>query len=235
MGKKSKKPSKQVKPKAAAAAAGPVPPAQWSSAPVPPLDDHHCALCGKGGAKSKCSDCRQVSYCSRDCQKAHWKTHKSVCTQACVIVHHGNILDVATTKGPRDHLDQRKTEFSIRITLPRTKNLSKWLTGDTPEGHAECDALLERTYAQRFALRDDWVCVFCGDRGTRICSRRDALAIMRKNTPPYDMQVADFFSFATCDRADCAVLAQEFLDASAASITRLLGENVGGLPLLPDA
>ena len=230
MGKKSKKPSKQAKPKAAAAAC-PVPPAE-----AVPLDDHPCALCGKGGAQSKCADCRQVSYCSRDCQKAHWKTHKSVCTKACVIVHRGKIIDVATLCGPRDHLDQRKTEFSIRITLPRTKNLSKWLTGDTPAGHAECDALLERTYAQRFALRDDWVCPFCGDRGTRICSRRDAMGIWRRRkTPPYAMEVADFFSFATCDRAGCAVLAQEFLDASAASITRLLGENVGGLPLLPDA
>jgi len=229
MGKKSKKPSKQAKPKAAAAAC-PVPPAE-----AVPLDDHPCALCGKGGAQSKCADCRQVSYCSRDCQKAHWKTHKSVCTKACVIVHRGKIIDVATLCGPRDHIDQRKTEFSIRITLPRTKNLSKWLTGDTPEGRAEGDALLERTYAQRFALRDDWVCVFCGDRGTRICSRRDAMGIWRQDTPPYAMEVADFFSFATCDRAGCAVLAQEYLDASAASITRLLGENVGGLPLLPDA
>ncbi len=230
MGKKSKKPSKQAKPKAAAAAC-PVPPAE-----AVPLCGPLCALCGKGGAQSKCADCRQVSYCSRDCQKAHWKTHKSECTQACVIVHRGKIIDVATLCGPRDHLDQRKTEFSIRITLPRTKNLSKWLSGDTPEGRAEGDALLERTYAQRFALRDDWVCVFCGDRGTRICSRLDAMGIWRRRkTPPYAMEVADFFSFATCDRAGCAVLAQEGLDASAASITRLLGENVGGLPLLPDA
>ena len=233
MGKKSKKPSKQAKQAKpeAAAAAGPVPPAE-----AVPLCGPLCALCGKGGAQSKCADCRQVSYCSRDCQKAHWKTHKSECTQACVIVHRGKIIDVATLCGPRDHLDQRKTEFSIRITLPRTKNLSKWLSGDTPEGRAEGDALLERTYAQRFALRDDWVCVFCGDRGTRICSRLDAMGIWRRRkTPPYAMEVADFFSFATCDRAGCAVLAQEGLDASAASITRLLGENVGGLPLLPDA
>ena len=233
MGKKSKKPSKQAKQAKpeAAAAAGPVPPAE-----AVPLCGPLCALCGKGGAQSKCGDCREVSYCSRDCQKAHWKTHKLECTKACVIVHRGKIIDVATTEGPRDHLDQRKTEFSIRITLPRTKNLSKWLSGDTPEGRAEGDALLERTYAQRFALRDDWVCVFCGDRGTRICSRRDAMGIWRRRkTPPYAMEVADFFSFATCDRAGCAVLAQEGLDASAASITRLLGENVGGLPLLPDA
>ena len=229
MGKKSKKPSKQAKQAKpeAAAAAGPVPPAE-----AVPLCGPLCALCGKGGAQSKCGDCREVSYCSRDCQKAHWKTHKLECTKACVIVHRGKIIDVATLCGPRDHIDQRKTEFSIRITLPRTKNLSKWLSGDTPEGRAEGDALLERTYAQRFALRDDWVCVFCGDRGTRICSRRDAMGIWRQDTPPYAMEVADFFSFATCDRADCAVLAQEALDASAASIARLLGEK-GGSPLLP--
>ncbi len=28
---------------------------------------------------SKCGQCSQAAYCSRGCQKAHWKIHKKVC------------------------------------------------------------------------------------------------------------------------------------------------------------
>ncbi|CAN0459269.1 unnamed protein product, partial [Ectocarpus sp. 12 AP-2014] len=44
--------------------------------------------CGKrqgnasGGAKFKvCSRCQVAMYCSGECQKAHWKTHKMECRQ----------------------------------------------------------------------------------------------------------------------------------------------------------
>ena len=42
-----------------------------------------CMNCDKGkydGLKlSKCGGCKQVAYCSRECQKADWKNHKSSC------------------------------------------------------------------------------------------------------------------------------------------------------------
>lgn len=39
-----------------------------------------CASCGKADADLKrCAKCQTERYCSRDCQKAHWKTHKKVC------------------------------------------------------------------------------------------------------------------------------------------------------------
>ena len=37
-----------------------------------------CARCGDRG-NSKCSICKKVHYCSKECQKKDWKTHKSVC------------------------------------------------------------------------------------------------------------------------------------------------------------
>ena len=38
-----------------------------------------CSNCFKFGEFAKCSRCRKVCYCSRECQKAHWKEHKKEC------------------------------------------------------------------------------------------------------------------------------------------------------------
>ena len=41
-----------------------------------------CAFCGTQPGKKKfqkCKVCHGVSYCSRDCQKAHWSEHKKSC------------------------------------------------------------------------------------------------------------------------------------------------------------
>jgi hypothetical protein len=40
-----------------------------------PCDQPGCA----GAGTHKCSGCGLVYYCSKECQKAHWKAHKSVC------------------------------------------------------------------------------------------------------------------------------------------------------------
>ncbi|THZ31339.1 zf-MYND-domain-containing protein [Aureobasidium pullulans] len=44
-----------------------------------------CANCGSaapaGSTLKRCGGCTQASYCSRDCQKTHWKWHKPFCKQ----------------------------------------------------------------------------------------------------------------------------------------------------------
>jgi hypothetical protein len=37
-----------------------------------------CAVCLKTSTK-RCNACGKVRYCSRECQKIHWKTHKKQC------------------------------------------------------------------------------------------------------------------------------------------------------------
>ncbi|KAK7681331.1 hypothetical protein QCA50_015422 [Cerrena zonata] len=39
-----------------------------------------CGSCGKREVKlSRCSKCKKVAYCGRDCQTADWKSHKAAC------------------------------------------------------------------------------------------------------------------------------------------------------------
>ena len=41
-----------------------------------------CAMCGAlAGKLKRCTACKSVSYCSRECQMAHWTEHKMVCKQ----------------------------------------------------------------------------------------------------------------------------------------------------------
>nr|CAG4650976.1 EOG090X06BA [Simocephalus serrulatus]SVE94240.1 EOG090X06BA [Simocephalus serrulatus] len=42
-------------------------------------DDDACATCGQEKVPSKCSICKSVQYCNRDCQKIHWFIHKKEC------------------------------------------------------------------------------------------------------------------------------------------------------------
>lgn len=38
-----------------------------------------CAWCGKENVSPKCSLCKKLFYCDKECQKKHWSAHKLVC------------------------------------------------------------------------------------------------------------------------------------------------------------
>ena len=40
-----------------------------------------CEQCSAEHATKKCGACKAVTYCSKECQKAHFRQHKKVCAQ----------------------------------------------------------------------------------------------------------------------------------------------------------
>jgi hypothetical protein len=40
-----------------------------------------CSTCGDEGAPKKCSKCKTVQYCDRECQRLHWFMHKKACAR----------------------------------------------------------------------------------------------------------------------------------------------------------
>lgn len=47
--------------------------------PKPSGKKRDCSLCGKDGARFKCSRCLASRYCDAACQKQHWQAHKPNC------------------------------------------------------------------------------------------------------------------------------------------------------------
>ena len=52
-----------------------------------------CAVCDKL-AKSFCSICKHVFYCSRDCQRKHWNSHKEDCKSLAKLPYRVKMLTI---------------------------------------------------------------------------------------------------------------------------------------------
>ena len=48
---------------------------------APVRGSSRCAKCGAIGEMFRCSRCRKAMYCSKDCQRNHWKIHKPTCSK----------------------------------------------------------------------------------------------------------------------------------------------------------
>lgn len=79
-----------------------------------------CASCGKP-AKQFCSSCKSVFYCSKDCQKKGWKSHKPNCRPFTIQTH--------PIYGRQAFYVYKNIEFNLKtfVKLYTGKNLSELL------------------------------------------------------------------------------------------------------------
>ncbi|KAI0485771.1 putative MYND domain protein [Xylaria cf. heliscus] len=87
-----------------------------------------CNTCKKASSELKrCAKCTTTLYCSRDCQKADWKTHKKICgKQAHERTEAGSQSSAATVLSPPKGLEKP-------ITKPFTRLDNNTYLHDRPE------------------------------------------------------------------------------------------------------
>jgi len=78
--------------------------------------EKNCAQCGKPGSK-KCGNCRSETYCSVDCQRTHWQTHKLSC-QSPPSSKPDSSNDTTTTQEPSGELKPEQTEAKPPTSPP---------------------------------------------------------------------------------------------------------------------
>ncbi|XP_051176721.1 ankyrin repeat and MYND domain-containing protein 2 [Leptopilina boulardi] len=71
-----------------------------------------CVTCGEEKVTKKCSKCKAVQYCDRECQRLHWFMHKKACAR----------LETSTNSGTK--LSQENKEQIANAVSSRLQNLT---------------------------------------------------------------------------------------------------------------
>lgn len=65
----------------------------------------YCSSCGEEKPDKKCSKCKEVQYCDRECQRLHWFMHKKSCARPVSNSTPGGSSSTASAQNNRRELD----------------------------------------------------------------------------------------------------------------------------------
>lgn len=71
-----------------------------------------CATCGEEKVSKKCSQCKSVQYCDRDCQKYHWFVHKKYCKKVTTSESHTTEKEKSKEDGSKEITAALKSEMA---------------------------------------------------------------------------------------------------------------------------
>lgn len=73
-------------------------------------DITYCSTCGEEKPDKKCSKCKQVQYCDRECQRIHWFMHKKNCARPVST----STATAAATPKPKQEIDQAEISEQLQ-------------------------------------------------------------------------------------------------------------------------
>jgi len=87
-----------------------------------------CLKCKVSVAFYKCSQCHRAQYCSRTCQRSHWKLHKSVCTKYSTCLKQiASLVDIEDIcKNVYDDLSKK----TVECNCPLCASLCSFIPGN---------------------------------------------------------------------------------------------------------
>ena len=134
-----------------------------------------CSACGKkSDALKKCTACKCVCYCDKECQNKHWKEHKKECKRVKkVLDKRGGKLDLGTEMdvGPLGKSPQREECPICMHVLPMHTKLHVFL--------ACCGKKICSSCSFQHQMRsEERTCAFCRDPMPE--SREEYLVLLRK-------------------------------------------------------
>jgi len=66
----------------------------------------YCDACGEENPTKKCSKCKTVQYCDRECQRLHWFAHKKVCAREAT-------APTDQTSSPKEPIDMAELQGAL--------------------------------------------------------------------------------------------------------------------------
>lgn len=157
-----------------------------------------CASCGGAGALT-CQGCGHVQYCSRECQRGHWKVHREVC-KVCVICFEPK--GVSCGCGCRGG-----SEFAHPECLATAARYRYDATGDF-QGWLQCRTCKQVYAGQvRFHLAKSWY-DYVTDRPVAVLAARNIASLHSENGDSA-MALSIFesiYAYYLADRGPTAVL-----------------------------
>ncbi|KAI0062450.1 ALDH-like protein [Artomyces pyxidatus] len=130
---------------------------------LPKPDKASCAQCGISDCPlRRCGKCRAVPYCSTECQKADWKSHKTVCEvyiEDKVLRSTGVYVGEKAPKTKKGetartrNIDRAKTHF-LAVTLRRTESSDPRTLYSLVDAEVIPLSFLEEAWSTRANMRD---------------------------------------------------------------------------------
>lgn len=73
-----------------------------------------CSSCGEEKPDKKCSKCKEVQYCDRECQRLHWFMHKKACSRPQTTTNNQTSTGSNTPSAARKEIDTNEITETLQ-------------------------------------------------------------------------------------------------------------------------